>query len=817
MSTRGKGGSGTHAPRGGKEYDPELVNSEALAVCDYYLGERRREGRRYVYYCPECSKSDFEVEPVKGMAGCFNPACSVPKTTDALGIIAHLEGLELRGRDFIRCLEQGYEILSLTAFDAADSGSRSAPGEVHNGSAGAGHTQNGSGQPPTEDGSPDATPEESTASEGWVTDEEELRPQGRTWVRQGSSGRAALEQQGREGRVDPSPGAQRPLQAEAGRLAAGNERVYPVEAYAEGPDGERIPMEAVIVEEIPAAGFAEGEADDISDAELVEDRREQAGAAKKRTHRPRRTPGAGDRELIHSVYAKLLELCPLEERDVEFFEGRGVDRNTAREGRFGSMSRRRSPWAVRRLRELFADEDLLRVPGFYRPDDSPENLRFSLYGDYALIPYLDPEHFITTVEGRLIGEPRTERDKKYKAPLNSGVHLYVHPRFSPAELVAFCEGAIGAMVAARCGVPVASIKGFRNYKVPSRERGGEDRILPELEGVDFAGREVVYIPDVDVKPASRAEVMETVPAACEWLIRRQGGVPKVALLPEGAKDLDQWLLSMPEEKRVVKVYGLLSQAVSLEDWCSDADDWQSYQDDRSFAGTPEHGSTMSPSQASSQQPHDRGSAEGSDRPLKFDEGPSGDTEAEKDTDELPASSSEDPGTSEEERGRAGSNQHSGTGEPNGSSNCKGRAQERDSTLARKGPMHPTMARWYETAAYSAEQVTRLAQATTVRRLSGAWRPPVRDAPVNVPRWSAGEVILAIALALAVAVALCILAYITRARAGVIGVPGDVITWPVWWLEAMLYAWAGGLTADWMVSRRHRNRRRRLKAHLRGEE
>lgn len=82
----------------GNGYDAELVNVEVLAVCDHYLTERRREGRRYVYTCPDCGKPDFEVEPVKGLAGCFNPACSMPTTTGALGIISHLEGLERGGR-----------------------------------------------------------------------------------------------------------------------------------------------------------------------------------------------------------------------------------------------------------------------------------------------------------------------------------------------------------------------------------------------------------------------------------------------------------------------------------------------------------------------------------------------------------------------------------------------------------------------------------------------------------------------------------------------------------------------------------------------
>jgi hypothetical protein len=61
------------------------------------------------------------------------------------------------------------------------------------------------------------------------------------------------------------------------------------------------------------------------------------------------------------------------------------------------------------------------------------------------------------------------------------------------------------------------------------------------------------------------------------------------------------------------------------------------------------------------------------------------------------------------------------------------------------------------------------------------------------------------------------AYALRAQAGAVGVVGDLITWPSWWLEAALYAWAGVLTANWTAGRRHRARSRQLEAHLRGEE
>lgn len=60
-------------------YDPERVKHEVLAISDYYLRERRKEGRRYTYRCPGCGGRRFEVEPVRGMAGCFSAGCGVPR------------------------------------------------------------------------------------------------------------------------------------------------------------------------------------------------------------------------------------------------------------------------------------------------------------------------------------------------------------------------------------------------------------------------------------------------------------------------------------------------------------------------------------------------------------------------------------------------------------------------------------------------------------------------------------------------------------------------------------------------------------------
>lgn len=494
-------GSVGETRRGG--YDKDLVNREVLAVCDHYLSHRRREGKRQTYVCPLCGGRRFEVEPNRGYAGCFAPDCPVPTTTDALGIIAYFEDLQLAGRGFVECLRRGYDILGLP--EPVREGALEEAGEKGGGDRRREHSAPGSDE----------------------------------------RGRGTC----------PDPDSRWRAAATEGPPPEGSTLEQPMQAWQEHVDGSRSAIPAVVIHEHEA------------DREPLDRRDERpvstGGVDAAGRSRVSREPDSG-LQRAHAVYEELLQLCPLKYRDREFFCERGLDARTIAEGRYGSISRARCGHVLEALRGRFADEELLAVPGFYRATGG--QLRFSLYGDYVLTPYYDREGYIRTVEGRFTGEEMGAYDTKYKALSGSGVHLYVHPRFSPDEVVAFCEGAVGAMVAARYGFAVASIKGFRNYRRPPESREGDYSVLPELEGVDFEGRKVVYIPDVDVKPKSYEAVMSAVPDACEWLIERRGGAARVAALPGGAKDLDEWLLSLDETRRVESFHELLRSASPVRQW-----------------------------------------------------------------------------------------------------------------------------------------------------------------------------------------------------------------------------------------------------------
>lgn len=272
-------------------------------------------------------------------------------------------------------------------------------------------------------------------------------------------------------------------------------------------------------------------------------------------------------ETTGQVLGRLLELCPLEERDERLLASRGVALATAHAGRFGSISADRAAYVVGCLEREFGREMLLDVPGFREDARNGGRLGFTLWGDFILIPYLDAQGRVTTIEGMAVGTI-PDWAGKYTSLRGGGNHLYVFPGFRPEDLLAICEGPMGVVIAAQEGIPVGAIQGVKRYKA-----AGEDAPLPELAGVDFGGRGVLYVADADVKPEAIADVEKHAPRACEWLITRQNGVPRIATVPEEIpgikarpKDLDEWMLAAPEVGYQGIIRTLFSRSAAPEKW-----------------------------------------------------------------------------------------------------------------------------------------------------------------------------------------------------------------------------------------------------------
>lgn len=88
----------------------EHLKRNVLEICAHYGGPPKRQGRRWVFVCPACRKRKLEALEARGIAGFFNAACEVPTTTDAPGLIAHFEDLDLRA-DFPEIVRVGHGIL----------------------------------------------------------------------------------------------------------------------------------------------------------------------------------------------------------------------------------------------------------------------------------------------------------------------------------------------------------------------------------------------------------------------------------------------------------------------------------------------------------------------------------------------------------------------------------------------------------------------------------------------------------------------------------------------------------------------------------
>ena len=92
--------------------DKEAIKGAIVEICSAYAGPGQTVGARTTWTCPACDKRKLEAVQERGLAGCWNGACDVPTTTDAIGIIAFFEGLDPRA-DFARVLRRGHELLGL--------------------------------------------------------------------------------------------------------------------------------------------------------------------------------------------------------------------------------------------------------------------------------------------------------------------------------------------------------------------------------------------------------------------------------------------------------------------------------------------------------------------------------------------------------------------------------------------------------------------------------------------------------------------------------------------------------------------------------
>lgn len=537
--------------------DKEAVKDNLLAIATHYAGPGKQGGVRVLFRCPGCGKPDkFAANPGRGIVGCLNGNCPVPKVMDALDVVAYFERLNL-SRDWSRVLARGYEILGLLPTDAP----KRAPGK-RNGAAPSTVPKDGSSSeneaPPraSREGPRGQAPEDPTIHAEALPE----TPSGPPALRipepagEGADGEQQSAGYARETRTSGRT---------AGEDAASGDHPKSSSWTVGGGLGE--PSEVAVVEDLITVEPEDDEA--IEDAEVVgideHSGGEIFGLPRDRTQDPRdHAPGSPG--LLNAVYRDVLDSCPLDPDHLEYLKRRGLSHATVRTARLGSMNKKRAKRLREELPERYGKDLLLSVPGFSEHPET-QGLRFTLSFDCILIPYHDADLNVTSLEGRYMGAgPPPKTLGKYVSLREGGNHVYVFPDHLPERLEAFCEGVMGALVAAENGIAVGSIQGFRRYRSsPGSKTDGDVNGGPllEINGADFRGRRVPYIPDVDDPP--QPEVIGEAPAAARHLVGLQNGEPAIALLPKGS-DLDEWLLSMLRSERRAAFTGLVGGSVDLE-------------------------------------------------------------------------------------------------------------------------------------------------------------------------------------------------------------------------------------------------------------
>lgn len=549
------GGPGEHdSPR----YDKELVKAGLFDICAYYLGAGKPQGIRMLWRCPECGGEDkFAANGRRLITGCLSAGCALNDMMDSIRVISHFEQIRAAGEGFPLILKRGYEILGIPDptqrphRPAAPSGSRPSFTGPSDGLW--------TGRPYVPDFGPPAT---------------------RT-----AAPNAARNAARQDHETDVNTSDQKGFPDYQSNDRTRDRDHFPhqdEEMIVEIVEGEAVDETASDFEDRPPDS---PEQDAVITVEADEDDGLTAAAGRQDSspgYRARYEPvgasrvlatGRGvdaevyalyeepdftlDEDLLDAVYEEILKMSELTDPNRQWLKDRGVSGVTAHGARLASMTKKRAREVKRALSIKFSDDDLLRVPGFSK--GRLRGLSFTLSGDYLFIPYFDPDGRVATIEGRATGQIPKGMGK-YVSLRGGGNHLYLFPQFLPERIEAFCEGPLGAIVAAQSGIAVGSIQGMRRYK--DARAGGP---LPELKGVDFGGRRIPYIPDVDVKPQAIADVRAALPEACRHLVAQQNGRPTVATLPEG-KDLDEWLLTLPSAGRRAAFTSFVSEAVSLEEY-----------------------------------------------------------------------------------------------------------------------------------------------------------------------------------------------------------------------------------------------------------
>ena len=318
---------------------------------------------------------------------------------------------------------------------------------------------------------------------------------------------------------------------------------------------------------------------------LWEESSGDAGASESQSRAGRPAVSTGARKTRDEVYRSMIELLPPKDVHLDALEKRGVMREAAAVGHFASLDAQRAGQIVPKLVESFGAKKLVSVPGFEL--DGTGNARLALAPggaldasrEYLLLPCFDSQRKLTGLEGLAYDAKNRELEVEETIPLKgAGSHLYVFAPYKPDQLEGFCEGPLGALLAAQDDVVIGATSGFRRYKAasgPGEGRQPVDAVLPELEGLDFGERQIAYAPRSGPGLAEANARYHEVEPAARWLVGRQNGSPAIVGLgedsPDAGKDQDaptslgEWILSLDANDTESRLRELFPEAPATGD------------------------------------------------------------------------------------------------------------------------------------------------------------------------------------------------------------------------------------------------------------
>lgn len=286
------------------------------------------------------------------------------------------------------------------------------------------------------------------------------------------------------------------------------------------------------------------------------------------------------------VYEALLAACPADERLLADLEACGVAPSLAKAEGFGGLYRGEHQNAViSALRSELGDEALLATPGFVASPGGSPRLDLPLPppvdrddvsqhegapdepAPFALIPYraqaapggrgpiLAIEAFDLATRRSsgsvLLGCAPDGRDPRAGA----ANHLWV-PGGEPGAVQAVTDGLIEALRATSAGIRCAAIRSPRSF-----DPGAGNPSLPELAGVDFRGRRVLYAPG-----PKRSHARTSKQAAASLLARAGATAFVLSRVPYAGSEagFGTFLLSLPAPERAGTFARLFLDPVSIQ-------------------------------------------------------------------------------------------------------------------------------------------------------------------------------------------------------------------------------------------------------------